>query len=263
MALARQIYGDLVPSVTLFSDFPLPVYVSPVIPGQLHVFQEFSSAAFPLERQLTTVKELARFVAKSAYWPQPQSSYRATSWTKGARIDLETLTQNDDLKRLEPRFLEKARYLSDKIPLLDKLPPVLSHRDFTELNILVNTKGNVTGVIDFAGAQTEAFGMCIYGVYEGFFGEMRYGKWRFFDQPAGDGLGNSVRTVLENAFWDTLWDALPPEMSRADFEEAVMVALDVGIMNRYFARGLLERVDLDSEEHRNSLEFARGMWLDR
>ncbi|MCJ1269409.1 hypothetical protein MMC22_009301 [Lobaria immixta] len=263
LALAHKIYADLVPSVTFYDDFPLPVYVSPVIPGQIHIFQDFSSPAFPLERQLTTVKELAQFVAKSAYWPQPKSSYSATSWTETARTTLEKLIQNDDLKRIEPRFIEKARSLLTKIPLLNKLPPVLSHADFAEINILVSSEGNVTGVIDFEDAQTEAFGMCIFGIFEGFFGVMEDQKWRFFDQLADDGSGNSVRTVLETAFWNALWDALPPEMSKQKFEDAVMVALDIGIVNRYFVRGLLERVDLESEDHRISLEFARGILLDR
>ncbi len=42
-----------------------------------------------------------------------------------------------------------------------------------------------------------------------------------------------------------------------------MIALDIGIVNRYFVRGLLERVDLESEDHKISLEFARGILLDR
>ena len=165
--------------------------------------------------------------------------------------------------RFDPRFKKKATSILEKIPLLDKLPPVLSHADFAEINILVNSQGNVTGVIDFEDAKTEAFGMCIFGIYEGFLGVMKDQKWSFFDQDAGDGSGKSVRNVLETAFWDTLWDALPPNMSRQKFEEAVMVALDIGIVNRYFVRGLLERVDLESEDHRISLEFARGILLDR
>lgn len=263
LALAHQIYGDLVPAVTFLGDFPLPVYVSAVIPGKIHICQVFSPSAFPLERQLTTVKEIAQFIAKAAYWPRPTSSYSATSWTKTAQNSIEKLIQNDDLKRIEPRFIEKARSLLPRIPLLDRLPPVLSHADFAEINFMVNSKGNLTGVIDFEDAQTEAFGMCIFGVYESFFGEMRDQKWKFFDQPAGDGPGNSVRTVLETMFWDTLWEALPPDMSRQILEEAVMVALDIGIVNRYFDYGLLERVDLENESERNSLEFARGIWLDR
>jgi hypothetical protein len=54
------------------------------------------------------------------------------------------LTQNKDLKRLEPRFINKATLLFEKIALLDTLPPVLSHADFAEINILVNSQGNVT-----------------------------------------------------------------------------------------------------------------------
>lgn len=127
---------------------------------------------------------------------------------------------------------------------------------------MVNSQGNVTGVLDFEDAETEAFGMCIFGVYEGFLGVVQHQKWSFFDQGAGDGSGKSVKEVLETAFWKTLWDALPPVMRRHELEEAVMVALDIGIVNRYFVRGLLERVEMESEDHRISLEFARGILLD-
>lgn len=121
----------------------------------------------------------------------------------------------------------------------------------------------MTGFLDFEDAKTEAFGMCIFGIFEGFLGVMKDRRWSFFDQGAGDGSGKSVKEVLETAFWDALWDALPPEMTRHELEEAVMVALDIGIVNRYFVRGLLECVDMESEDHRISLEFARGILLDR
>ncbi|WEW59265.1 hypothetical protein PRK78_004734 [Emydomyces testavorans] len=263
LAFAQQIYGDLVPSVTFYDGFPLPVYVSSVVPGQLHLFQKFPATEFPLKRQLTTVVELAQFVAKSAHWPRPKSAYSATSHTLTARSTLEKLSQNADLKKVEPRFIVKALALIEKVPLLDKLPPVLFHPDFAEVNIFVNDKGNVTGVIDFEDATIEAFGMCLFGVYEGFFGAMNNQKWSYFDQPAGDGSNMSVRGVLETAFWKTLWDSVPPAMKKEELEEAVMVALNVGIVNRYFVRGLLERVDLENQEHRGSLEFARGLLLDR
>lgn len=121
----------------------------------------------------------------------------------------------------------------------------------------------MTGFIDWEDAKPEAFGMCIFGIYEGFFGVMTDQKWSFFDQDAGDGSCRSVRNILETAFWETLWDTLSPEMSRQKFEEAVTVALDIGVVNRYFVRGLLERVDPESEDHGISLEFAKGMLLDR
>ncbi|KAI0100492.1 hypothetical protein GGR51DRAFT_564027 [Nemania sp. FL0031] len=223
---------------------------------------KFPKGAFPLRRQLTTVTELAQFVAKSAFWPQPVSTYSPTSWTKTARSNLVRLTQNDSLRKIEPRFANKASSLLENFSLLDKLPPVLTHHDFAEVNIMVDLQGHVTGVIDFDDAQTEAFGMCIFGVYEGFFGVMRDQKWSFFDEPAGDGSGRSVRNVLDTAFWDTLWESVPPGMNRQEFEEAVMVAVDIGSVNRYFVRGLIENVNLESEDHRLSLEFARGIFLE-
>lgn len=119
-------------------------------------------------------------------------------------------------------------------------------------------------MIDFEDARTEAFSMCIFGVYESGFEVMRDQKWSFFDQPAsGDASGRSVKTVLETVFWDTLWGVLPQDMSRQEYEEAVMLALDIGIVNQYVVRGLLDDVDLDSEDHRIYLEFARGILLER
>lgn len=62
-----------------------------------------------------------------------------------------------------------------------------------------------------------------------------------------------MRDVLETAFWDTVWVSVPLEMRRDGFEEAVTVAVDIGIFNRYFVRGLIEDVNLEGEDHRSSL----------
>lgn len=117
LALAHKIYGDLVPSTMSFRSYALPVYVCPVIPGQVHMhLQKFPKGGFPLQRQLTTVTELAQFVAKSAFWPQLVSTYSLTSCTKTARSTLEMLTQNDSLRKLEPRFVNKASSLLESFP---------------------------------------------------------------------------------------------------------------------------------------------------
>lgn len=50
LALAHKIYGDLVPEVTLHDGFPLPAYSSKLIPGQVHLLQQFPTK-FPLERE--------------------------------------------------------------------------------------------------------------------------------------------------------------------------------------------------------------------
>jgi hypothetical protein len=260
LALAQAIYGNLVPTITSFGDFALPVYVSPLIPGKVHIFQHFPTDAFPLKRQLRTVTGLGQFVAKSAFWPQPASTYSSTSWTKTARHVLGKLAKNTSLGDIEPRFLAKVSTLLEKVNLLDKLPPVLTHHDFVEINVMVDVEGHVKGVIDFDEAQTEAFGFCIFGIYESFLGHMKDSKWTFFNEQAGDGSGRSVKNVLESAFWDTLWESLPSAMTN---QEAIAVTMDIGSINRYFVPDLLETIDLANNSHRRSLEFARGMLLDR
>ncbi|EER43235.1 predicted protein [Histoplasma capsulatum var. duboisii H88] len=50
-----------------------------------------------------------------------------------------------------------------------------------------------------------------------------------------------------------VWASVPLEVRREEFEEAVIVAVDIGIVNRYFVRGLIEDVNLEGEDHRSSL----------
>jgi hypothetical protein len=172
--LAHQIYGTQVPRTEFYGGFPLPVYNSDVIPGKVHVLQQFPEE-FPLERQKRTVVDLGRFVAKAAHYPQPKASYREDSWTLKAKETLIRLQRNESLREI-PDIGDIVLRLLDQIHLLDLLPVVLKHHDFSEVNILVDDAGNVTGVIDFDVAGIEAFGMCIWGVYECFLGSMNQGK---------------------------------------------------------------------------------------
>lgn len=127
--------------------------------------------------------------------------------------------------------------------------------------------GHLTGVHDFDGARVEAFGMCLLGVYEGFLGEMRDARWRFFDQPAIQDSQEprnsppSVRKTLQATSWDTLWDAMPPGMTRQDLQEPVMVGLDVGIINRYFDKD--DDIDPENENDLRSVNWATGLLLGR
>ena len=271
LALAHKIYGELVPAPTLKNGFPIPVYVCPVMPGVLHIFQDFPKGLnkFPLDRQLNTVHDLAIFVAKAAFWPQPKESLTDDSWTVMARAKLTRLTQMTKLYQIEPRFARRASYLLSRLHLLEKLPLTLNHLDFAEINIMVDREsGHLTGVLDFDDARTEAFGMCIFGVYEGFFGVMRDARWRFFDEPvtgqsAGvpDRKSQTIRQVLEAAFWNSFWDAVPSWIKKSEYEDPVTVALDVGIINRYFDKDC--DVDPDSEDDMRAVNWATGLLLDR
>ncbi|RMZ79656.1 hypothetical protein DV738_g3153, partial [Chaetothyriales sp. CBS 135597] len=271
MELAHKIYDKLVPIPSLINGFPLPVYVCPIIPGIVHIFQEFPKDRFPLERQLNTVRDLAAFVAKAAFWPQTRDTLSSHSWTLTAGKKLKSVASMESLRQLDPRFAHKAAELSSKLQLLDKLPLVLTHIDFAEVNLMVDPPtGHLTGVLDFDGARIEAFGMCIFGVYEGFFGEMRDAKWRFFDQPAPpdqqdggqvpDDPPRSVRETLCTAFWDMLWDAVPSWMNRQELEDAVTVSLELGIINRYFDKD--GDIDPENEDDLRSVNWAAGLLFD-
>lgn len=64
------------------------------------------------------------------------------------------------LRQMEPRFAQKAAELTPKLHLLDRLPLVLTHIDFAEVNLMVDpSDGHLTGVLDFDGARVEAFAM--------------------------------------------------------------------------------------------------------
>lgn len=259
LELAHQIHGDKVPRIVYHSGFPLPVYSSNVISGKVHILQPFPKDIFPLERQKRTVIDLGQFIAKTTFFPQSKSSVKSDSWTAKSREVLERLHRNSSLQAIAPEIANIISNLQDRINLLDRLPAVLVHHDLSEVNILVDEAGNVTGVIDFDAAGIEAFGMCIWGIYECFLGSMEQGKWSFFNQEAEQYSGRTIRNILEVAFWDSLWSSIAPVFQRENLEAAVKVALCIGAINRYFVRGMMDEIDESIKVHRSSLEYARGI----
>ncbi|KAK3933945.1 hypothetical protein QBC46DRAFT_429804 [Diplogelasinospora grovesii] len=257
--LANTIYGDLVPEVKFHDGFALPaVYSCKAIPGRVHLLQPFPKGNFPLEREKLTVAELGRFVARAAFFEQPKP-FSDDSWTKSAEMTLHRLTKNPTLKCLAPDLFDLLGTLQPELHLLESLPAVLTHHDFSQVNILVNDYGNVTGVIDFDEAGIEAFGMCTWGLYECFLGSMEDGKWSFYDMPAAEDFqpSRSVREVLECTFWDSLWGNAPPSLKRDKAERAVKISLSIGIINRYFIQGMMDEIDMSRNAHRLSLEYVR------
>lgn len=257
--LASQIYGDNVPDLVHHGGFPLPVYSCRTIPGTVHFLQPFPKTNFPLQREKTTVADLARFVARAASFEQPRA-YAESSWTSSAAYTFNRLANNTTLERAAPELIELVRTIQPHLHLLETLPAVLTHTDFASSNILVDDDGHVTGVLDFDEAEVDAFGMCIWGLYECFFGEMEEGKWEFHNMSADGHLGKTVREVLEDTFWEALWTHLPPRLHLQGVEKAVKVALSVGVVNRYFVQGrMLDEVDVSKPDHQRSLEYASGI----
>jgi hypothetical protein len=230
------------------------MYSSDILPGKVHVLQPFPEdpRKFPVESQKNTVIGLGNFVAEPSHFPQPKTSYKVDSWTAKAQGTVDRLRHNESLQAAAQRFPRWWHVLQERVHLVQLLPAVLTHHDFSEVNILVDDNGDVTGVIDFDVAGIEAFGMRIWGVYECFLGSMNDGKWSFHDQEAAGYPGQTVCGVLEMSFWDSLWANVSQELKekRAELEAAVRVALSIGIINRYFVRGMMDSIDENIEVHR-------------
>ncbi|CAF9933991.1 MAG: hypothetical protein ALECFALPRED_005811 [Alectoria fallacina] len=260
---AKQMYGDLVAGTTQHNDFVLPVYTYNILPGQLHVWQKVSRGSFPLAREKRTIIDLAIFIATASHFPHPKARYNARSWTECANAAVKRLEQNFSLRQIAPAVYTELASLRARLHLLDILPAVLTHVDLGGQNIFVDGDvGTLTGVIDFEEARTEAFGINIFTIYENHVGSMEDGHWSPYDMPAGqEHPGLSVSEVLTKAFWDALWASTAPGLGRRDFEEAVGVALRVGIINRYFVRGMLDEIDLAKRVHVISLDYAKEILL--
>lgn len=54
---------------------------------------------------------------------------------------------------------------------------------------------------------------------------------------------------------------MPPGMTRQDFEEPMVVALEIGIINRYFDKD--GDIDPEDEKDLRSVNWATGLLLDR
>ena len=259
---AKEIYGDLVAAQTPHQAFGLPVYTCDLLPGEIHFMKDISRNDFPLEREKRTVTDLAKFVARSSHFPYPGSSYMASSWTLSAADTFRNFDDHTNLKSIEPEVYAAIISIGSRLHLLDTLPPVLMHYDLVGQNIFVDEAGALTGVIDWDGAGIEAFGMVIFALYEAFFGSMEGGHWSPYDSLAGDAFpGQTACQILETAFWDTLWAHLGPGLSKEGSEEAVFVALGVGIVNRYFNAEMLNEIELRKANHARSLDYTKGILM--
>ncbi|CAF9938318.1 hypothetical protein IMSHALPRED_000759 [Imshaugia aleurites] len=262
---AKEIYGDLVSQVVHHSGFNLPVYTMDIVPGVAHFWQESPRTAFPLERELNTVVDLAKFTAAPSHFLHPLADCKESSKTNCARAIFTRLEQNSSLRQIAPEIYAEVTSLTARLNLLESLPLVLTHPDLVGLNVFVDRiTGNITGVIDFDDAQIEALGMNMVTLYEWFVGSMEDGHWSPYDMPAGGLYGSKkVCQVLEAAFWNTFWANTSPDLKEEGSKEALSVALRVGIVNRYIVDGgMLDEVDLEKGRgDERSLDYARGILL--
>lgn len=267
LSLAYRTYGNLVPIATLIEGFALPVYIFPLARGHLHHFEPFPETKSTLEKQIRTVRDLAQFVAKGAFTSQSTDAYDPESWTLTAESALHMIIENKSLAEIEAGFAQRAKSLLPRVGLLMKLPAVICHVDFLENNIMVDpVTGALTAVLDWDGAQLEAFGMMIYGVYDSFFGCMNGhssdAEWSWFGTILPDSDDKrSAKDILESNFWNAFWDAVPSFLDKAEYEDAIAVAIEVGLVQRNLSRSLV--AGNRPEELKKMVKLMRVVWLSR
>lgn len=270
ISLAYHSYGDLVPLATLVEGFALPVYIFPLARGHLHAFEPYPETPSTLEKRIKTVRDLAQFMARGALMPQPIGPYSPGSWTATAKSTLLMVVENQRLAEIEPKLSQRAKAVLARIELLMRLPAATCHTDFFENNVMVDpATGAVTAVLDWDGAQFEAFGMMIYGIYDNFFGSMTGhssgAEWSSFGTllPDSNGSMRKARYILESNFWDAFWGAVPSSFTKAEYEAAIAVAVEVGLVQRYLSQHLVEHPTEAPRELLKDISLMRGVWLSR
>lgn len=104
------------------------------------------------------------------------------------------------LHALPPRFQNVIQCCLQALPSIMTLPMVLAHKDFGDFNILVDPNTcHLLGVIDWAEAKVEPFGVNLYAV------EKLMTKFH---------LRNGASRYLDyDTLYDTFWQALKAEIS--------------------------------------------------
>lgn len=102
----------------------------------------------------------------------------------------------------------------------EKYPLVLTHSDLNEMNILVDREsGHITGVVDWADATTQPFGLTLYAL-DNALGSMGLRGWQYFPNA------NNLR----DEFWRAFDHLAGPTKSEL---RTIQVARKAGLLFRY------------------------------
>ncbi|KAF3492324.1 uncharacterized protein GIQ15_01841 [Arthroderma uncinatum] len=232
-SLAKSVHSKLAAktkSYGVMADDSLFVYVIERLPGVSYI-----TVSFGIEKQMNTVVGLARFFAASWIKAQPRP---------------ETLLQSNYDRKLEQLSKSMPPYLTlailtarTELDLLfgSDFRCALCHGDLNEMNLLVDEEtGDLTGVIDWAEASIQPFGLSLWGL-ETLLGFSDKDGWHYY------GASNS----LEEAFWTTFHYEVG-SISEDD-KKLIDISRRVGVLLRYgfiwingVERPVTEQTGLDS-----------------
>ncbi|PPJ52944.1 hypothetical protein CBER1_11655 [Cercospora berteroae] len=226
MELARQVYGKFAPKVALEGQIgdddtndgreALVVYVMPRMQG-ISRLDFILAHGYPKDTQkicdarLTLIKDVATFFALS--WKAPQILEQA---------QLHKLEQEyeGDLRLLQHalprRYQSVIQRCLQALPSIMALPIVLAHKDFGDFNMLVDPDTcHLLGVIDWAEAKLEPFGVNLYAV------EKLMTKFHL--------RNGASRYPNYDTLYDTFWQTLKAEIN-ADLSDATVCTIRSAIL---------------------------------
>jgi hypothetical protein len=116
--------------------------------------------------------------------------------------------------------------------MINMVPWVLTHQDLSNMNILVDPdSGHITGVVDWADATIEPFGVALWGL-ESVLGCSGPGGWSYFgSDPSYSHFGCSP-TRSRALFWKTFLREIECTISD-ECRHAVNEVRTLGILLRY------------------------------
>ncbi|EGE04186.1 hypothetical protein TEQG_03218 [Trichophyton equinum CBS 127.97] len=232
-SLAKSVHGKLAAKTKSYGGIAnnsLFVYVIERLPGVAYI-----TVSFGIEKQMNTVVGLARFFAASWIKAQPRP---------------EALLQSNYDRKLEQLSKSMPPYLTPAIVStrteLDLLfgsdfRYAICHGDLNDMNLLVDEEtGDLTGVIDWAEASIQPFGLSLWGL-ETLLGFSDKNGWHYY----------SASDSLEDAFW-TAFHYEIGNMSEND-KKLIDISRRLGILLRYgfiwidgVERPVTEQTGLDS-----------------
>lgn len=152
-------------------------------------------------------------------------SWKAPQVLEQAQLDKLQQQYESDLRlllhALPPRFQHVVQRCLQALPSIMALPIVLAHKDFGDFNMLVDPDTcHLLGVIDWAEAKREPFGVNLYSV------ENLMSKFHL--------RNGAIRYPHYDTLYDTFWQTLQAEIGSANLSDAT-----VGTIRSAMLLGLL------------------------
>ncbi|KAG8421370.1 hypothetical protein J3459_007468 [Metarhizium acridum] len=213
--IAKSIHPYLTPTTTYHGSMPnssVTVWVMDALPG---IGFLFTVSSITPAKQDITITDLAKFYAES--WENAQ-----------APVEDKNHLYNTKLEQL--RYALPTRFTpiieriqSQIVHVVDQVPWVLTHQDLSNTNILVGPdSGHLTGVVDWADAAIEPFGIALWGL-ESILGCSGPGGWSYFLDDS-----SHSRTLFRQAFLAEIGAPLSDQICKAIDE-----LRNLGILLRY------------------------------